>query len=229
MHKNFTVHDLPITERPRERLLKLGPQALSGQELLAVIIGRGIPGKSVLTISQELLCRFGNVKAVNEATVTQLCEIKGIGSATAALIKACFEIAERGKLDSEPKKYDIKNPQAVVKILRASLKDKAKEHFKLVILDSRNKIIAITNVSIGTLNANLAHPREIFKDAITHNAAAVILVHNHPSGDPEPSEDDIKLTKQLKQAGKILGIEVLDHLIITDRKYHSFKEKGLLS
>ena len=229
MPKSFTVRDLPIQERPRERLLKLGPEVLSGQELLAVLISRGVPGKSVMTIAQELLTKFGSIRAINQATIEQLCEIQGIGPAKAAQIKACFEIAERGKLDSEPKKYNLKNPEAVVKILRASIKDKAREHFKLVHLDSRNKIITITNVSVGTINANLAHPREIFKDALSHDATAVILCHNHPSGDPEPSEDDLKITKQLVEAGKIMGIEVLDHIIITKNKYLSFKDKKLLT
>jgi DNA repair protein RadC len=229
MAKSFTVRDLPKTERPRERLIKLGSEALSAQELLALIIARGIPGKSVMNIAQELLSKFGNIKKVSEATIEQLCEIRGIGAAKAAQIKACFEIGKRGELEPEPKKYDIQNPQAIVKVIRASIKDKAKEHFKLAILDSRNKIIDITNVSVGTLNANLAHPREIFKDALSHNAAAVILCHNHPSGDPEPSEDDIKITKQLVEAGKILGIEVLDHIIISSHGFFSFKEKGLLA
>jgi len=228
MPKNFTVRDLPKTERPRERLIKLGPEALSAQELLALIIARGIPGKSVMNIAQELLSKFGNIKEVSEATIEQLCEIRGIGPAKAAQIKACFEIGKRGELEPEQKKYDIKNPQAIVKAVGASIKNKAKEHFKLIILDSRNKIIDITNVSIGTLNANLAHPREIFKDAISHNAASVVLVHNHPSGDPEASEDDLKITKQLVEAGRILGIEVLDHIVIGKNSFVSMKDKKLL-
>ena len=228
MPKNFTVRDLPKTERPRERLIKLGSESLSAQELLALIVARGIPGKSVINIAQELVSKFGNIKGVSEATIGQLCQIRGIGEAKAAQIKACFEIGKRGKLELEQKKYDIKNPQAVIKAVGALIKDKAKEHFKLIILDSRNKILTITNVSVGTLNANLAHPREIFKDAISHNAAAVILCHNHPSGDPEPSEDDLKITKQLVEAGKILGIDVLDHIIITKDKFLSFKDKSLI-
>jgi len=195
---------------------------------LALIIARGIPGKSVMNIAQELLSKFGNIKEVSEATIEQLCEIRGIGPAKAAQIKACFEIGKRGELEPEQKKYDIKNPQAIVKAVGASIKNKAKEHFKLIILDSRNKIIDITNVSIGTLNANLAHPREIFKDAISHNAASVVLVHNHPSGDPEASEDDLKITKQLVEAGRILGIEVLDHIVIGKNSFVSMKDKKLL-
>jgi DNA repair protein RadC len=229
MPKNFTVRDLPKTERPRERLIKLGAEALSAQELLALIIARGIPGKSVINLAQEVLSNFKNIKGVSEATIEQLCEIRGIGPAKAVQIKACFEIGKREDLEPEQKKYDIKNPGEIVKAVRALIKDKAKEHFKIIILDSRNKIIDITNISTGTLNANLAHPREIFKDAITRNAAAIILAHNHPSGDPEPSEDDLKITKQLIEAGKILGIEVLDHIIITKNSYISLKEKGLLT
>jgi len=228
MPKNFTVRDLPKAERPRERLIKLGAEALSAQELLALIIARGIPEKSVINISQEVLNNFKNIKGVGEATIEQLCQIRGIGPAKAVQIKACFEIGKRGELEPEQKKYDIKNPSEVVKTIRALIKDKAKEHFKLIILDSRNKIIEITNISIGTLNANLAHPREIFKDAITRNAASIILAHNHPSGDPEPSEEDLKITKQLTEAGKILGIDVLDHIIIAKNSYISFKEKGLI-
>ena len=228
MPKSFTIRDLPKAERPRERLIKLGPEALSAQELLALIIARGIPGKSVINIAQELLSKFGNIKSVGETTIEQLCQIRGIGPAKAVQILACFEIGKRGELEIEQKKYDIKNPQAIVKAIRASIKNKAKEHFKLIILDSRNKIIDITNVSVGTLNANLAHPREIFKDAITHNASSVILCHNHPSGDPEPSEDDQKITKQLLEAGKILGIEVLDHIIIGQESFTSLKDKKLL-
>jgi DNA repair protein RadC len=206
---SFTVHDLPKPERPRERLQKFGSEALSAQELLALVIGRGIPRKSVLNIAQELLTRFGSIKSISQATIEELSQIKGIGFAKAAQIKACFELGKRGDLEPDFKKFDIKNPEAVVRAIRASIKDKTKEHFKLVLLNPRNKIIGISTISIGTLNANLVHPREIFKDAIMHSAASVVLAHNHPSGDTEPSEDDLKITKKLVQSGKILGIEVI--------------------
>jgi len=223
---SFTVHDLPKPERPRERLQKFGAEALSAQELLALVIGRGIPKKSVMNIAQELLSKFGNVKAIGQATIEELCQIKGIGLAKAAQIKACFELGRREELEPELKNFDIKGPEAVVKALRASIKDKAKEHFKLILLNPRNKIIGISTISIGTLNASLVHPREVFKDAITHSAASVVLAHNHPSGDPEPSEDDIEITKKLVESGKILGIEVIDHIIIGKNDYYSFKAKG---
>lgn len=225
---SFTVHDLPRSERPRERLQKFGPEALSAQELLALVIGRGISKKSVMSIAQELLVRFGNIKAISQATIEELSQIKGIGLAKAAQIKACFELGKREELEPELKDFDIKNPESVVKAISASIKDKAKEHFKLILLNPRNKIIGISTISIGTLNASLVHPREVFKDAIMHSAASVVLAHNHPSGDPEPSEDDLKITKKLVDSGKILGIEVLDHIVIGKNNFCSFKERGLI-
>ncbi len=226
---SFTVRDLPKPERPRERLQKLGPEALSSQELLALIIGRGIPKKSVMMIAQELISRFGNVKAIGQATLEELSQIRGIGLAKAAQIKACFELGKREDLDSEDLvPFDIKNPEAVVKAVRASIKDKAKEHFKLILLNSRNKILYISSISTGTLTTSLVHPREVFKDAIVHSAASVVLAHNHPSGDPEPSEDDLKITKKLVESGKILGIEVMDHIVIGKNNFYSFREKGLI-
>lgn len=225
---SFTVRDLPKPERPRERLQKFGPEALSAQELLALVIGRGIPKKSVMNIAQELLARFGNIKAIGQATIEELSQIKGIGLAKAAQIKACFELGRREELEPEFKNYDIKDPEAVVKAIRAGIKDKAKEHFKLILLNPRNKIIGISTISIGTLNASLVHPREVFKDAITRSAASVVLAHNHPSGDPEPSEDDLKITKKLVESGKLLGIEVIDHIIIGKNNFCSYKERGLI-
>jgi len=225
---SFTIHDLPRPERPRERLQRFGPEALSAQELLALVIGRGIPKKSVMNIAQELLTRFGNIKAISQATIEELSQVKGIGLAKAAQIKACFELGKREELEPEQKDFDIKNPESVVKAIRASIKDKAKEHFKLILLNPRNKIIGISTISIGTLNASLVHPREVFKDAIIHSAASVVLAHNHPSGDPEPSEDDLKITKKLVDSGKILGVEVIDHIIIAKNGFKSFKEEGLI-
>ena len=181
-----------------------------------------------MSIAQELLTRFGNVKAISQATIEELSQIKGIGLAKAAQIKACFELGKREDLEPEMINFDIKSPESVVRAIRASIKDKAKEHFKLILLNPRNKIIRISTISIGTLNASLVHPREVFKDAIVHSAASVVLAHNHPSGDPDPSEDDLKITRKLVESGKILGIEVMDHIIIAKNGFFSFKEKGLI-
>ena len=228
MKNSFTFHDLPKSERPRERLQRFGSEALSSQELLVLILGRGIKGESVMVTAQRLLSTFGNIKAISEASLEELIKVKGIGLAKASQIKAAFELSKRQDLEIDLKDFDIKDPQSIVKSIRAGMKDKAKEHFKLILLNSRNKIIGISTISIGTLNANLVHPREVFKEAIMHNASSVVLAHNHPSGDPEPSEADLEITKRLIDAGKIMGIDVLDHIIITKTGFMSFKEKKLI-
>jgi DNA repair protein RadC len=227
--KSFTVRDLPKEERPRERLKRLGAEALSSQELLAVIISRGSAKMSVMKIAQELITTFGNINAISNATLEQLDAVPGIGPAKATQIKACFELGKRQDLEPELKDFHIENPKDVVDYIRKDIKDKAKEHFKLILLNTRNKVIDIVNVSIGTLDASLVHPREVFKEAITRNSASVILVHNHPSGDPEPSDDDLTMTKKLVESGKILSIEVIDHIIIGKNSYYSFKDKKLIN
>jgi DNA repair protein RadC len=224
---HFTVHDLPKSERPRERLQKHGAEALSSQELLALVIGRGVSKKSVMTIAQELLSRFGNIKAISEATIEELSQIKGIGLAKASQLKASFELARR-KEEHDGERLSVKSHQDVIKVVRQQLKDKKKEHFLILCLDTRSNLIKIGNISTGTLDANLVHPREVFKEAIQSLASSIILVHNHPSGNPEPSEADIEITKRIQETGKIVGIDVLDHIIIADNKSFSFKEKGLV-
>jgi DNA repair protein RadC len=228
MEDSFTIHDLPRAERPRERLAALGARALSSQELLALVIGRGIPGKSAIHIAQELLTRFHSVHGVSQATVEELSGVRGIGLAKAAQLSAAFELGRRQDLEPDDvAQYSIKDPDSLVKVMRKGIQEKAKEHFMLVLLNTRNKVIAIKTISVGTLNASLVHPREVFKGALMHSASSIILVHNHPSDDPEPSDDDLTLTRRLKDAGRLMGIEVLDHIIITRNGYTSFKEKGL--
>lgn len=224
----FTVHDLPKPERPRERLQRFGPEALSSQELLAIILGRGVSKRSVMNIAQDLVTKFGSVKSIAEATLEELSGIKGIGTAKAAQLKAAFELAGRREMERDLGEYAITDPESLVKALRGTIRDKAKEHFKLILLNTRNKVIRISTISVGTLNASLVHPREVFKEALTHNASSLILAHNHPSGDTEPSEEDIRITRRLRDAGRIMGVEVLDHIIITRNSYFSFKGKGMI-
>jgi DNA repair protein RadC len=229
MKESFTIHDLPLSERPRERLFNLGIEALSAQELIAVLLGRGIKGESVMVTAQNLLSKFGNLKNIAAASVTELSEVKGVGPAKAAQIKAAFELSKR--LEGYPDRISnikINSPESVISLVRNRLKGKKKEHFLIVVLDTRNHPIDVRTVSIGSLDSSIVHPREVFKEAISHSAASVIFVHNHPSGDPEPSKDDIQLTKQLIEAGKLLGIEVLDHLIICDNDYLSMKAKNII-
>jgi len=225
---SFTVHDLPLSERPRERLLKLGTEALSSQEILALILGRGIKGESVIVTAQKLLTKFGNLKNLASASLEELTQIKGIGPAKAAQIKATFELSKRlENSSSECPKIKVKSPEDAIKAAGNQLKGKKKEHFLVLCLDTRNHLINTHKISIGSLDCSLAHPREVFKEAISSCAASVIFMHNHPSGDPTPSEDDIKLTKRLMEAGEIIGIEVLDHIVICDRDHLSMKAKNL--
>ncbi len=228
MKKSFTIHDLPISERPRERLQKFGVEALSAQEILALILGRGIAGESVVVTAQRLLSQFGNLKGIAGASVEQLSEVKGIGVAKASQIKAAFELANRLEGYSEARdKPLVKTPDEVASVVRGRLKGKKKEYFLALLLDTRNRLIKVAEISVGSLDSSLVHPREVFKEAISASAASVIFAHNHPSGDPEASEDDIKLTKRLAQAGEIVGIDVLDHIIICDKQHLSLKREGL--
>ncbi len=228
MKDSFTIHDLPLAERPRERLLRLGVESLSTHELLALILGRGIKGESVWVTAQNLLTKFGNLNNIASASVAELRQVKGIGIAKATQIKAAVELSRR--LDAAPAQLSqmkIKCPEDVIGTVKNKLKGKKKEHFVVLSLDTRNHPIDIQIVSIGNLNSSIVHPREVFKEAISSCAASVIFVHNHPSGDPEPSEEDIKLTKRLVEVGEILGIEVLDHIIVCDRNYVSMKARKL--
>ncbi len=227
MSKSFTIHDLPKEERPRERLVKFGEQALSVQELLQLILGRGVAGESVVITAQKLLSQFGGLQKLAEASIEELSLVKGIGIAKATQIKAVFEIGRRLSTQTTPyKSKELTDPKKVYRLIKNKLKDYHKEHFYIIVLNSRNWSVA--EVSVGSLDASIVHPREVFSEAIKNKAASVIFVHNHPSGDPEPSEDDLEITKRLVEAGKILGIKVIDHIIITKDGFLSFKDKGLL-
>ena len=227
MSKSFTIHDLPVDERPRERLVKFGEQALSAQELLQLILGRGVAGESVAVTAQKLLAQFGSLQKLAEASIEELSSIRGIGLAKSAQIKAAFEISRR--LSTQVPSYkskELNDPEKVYRLIKNKLRDYHKEHFYIIALNSRNYSIA--EVSVGSLNASVVHPREVFAEAIKNKAASVILAHNHPSGDPEPSEDDLLLTKKLVESGKILGIEVFDHIIVAKDSFFSFKNKGII-
>ncbi|MBL7125916.1 MAG: DNA repair protein RadC [Dehalococcoidales bacterium] len=228
MKKSFTIHDLPASERPRERLQKYGAEALSAQEILALILGRGISGESVMVTAQRLLSQFGSIKGIAGASLEELASIRGIGLAKAAQIRAAFELTSRlESYQSTEKKETVKTPEDVVALVRSRLKGKKKEYFLALLLDTRNQLIRVAEISVGSLDSSIVHPREVFKEAVAASAASVIFAHNHPSGDPEASEDDLNLTKRLAEAGEIMGIDVLDHVIIGEEKYLSLKREGL--
>ena len=193
-----------------------------------MILGRGGAGESVMVTAQRLLSGFGNLKGIADASVEELSQVRGIGLAKAAQIKAAFELSSRLEGYAEAGDKPVaKTPEDVNSLVKARLRGKKKEYFLALLLDTRNQLIKVAEISIGSLDTSIVHPREVFKEAISASAAAVIFVHNHPSGDPEASEDDIKLTKRLAEAGELVGIEVLDHIIIGDKKFLSLKREGL--
>lgn len=238
--KSFTLKELPVDERPRERLARQGPAALSDAELLAIIIrtGDASSGRTALDLARELLLRSGAISGggcggaadglrfLVSATVEELSRIKGIGPAKAIQLKAAVEIGRRIAAGG-PDRRRVLNPSDVRDLLMAKLRHLEQEHFAAVLLDTKSGVISVETVSVGGLDSSSAHPREVFKVAIRKNAAGIILAHNHPSGDPTPSLDDLAVTKRLAEAGRLLGIEVLDHLIIGDNRYISFKESGI--
>lgn len=226
------LNDIPPEERPRERLVKYGVESLSLQELLSLIFGRGVKGESVINISQKLISVYSSLDKLSEASIEELMEIKGLGIAKACQLKACFEISKRLEKEeglSKNKNAIIKSPKDLYSLFKEKIINFHKEYFMVASLDNRNKIISIDVVSIGTLNSSLIHPRETFEVAIKNHAAEIIICHNHPSGELEPSEDDLSITRNLIEAGKMLRIDVVDHLIVTKTNYFSFKEnKSLL-
>ncbi|ADL68643.1 RadC family protein [Thermoanaerobacterium thermosaccharolyticum] len=222
----ITIKDLPEDDRPRERLIKYGPSVLSNAELMAIIIGTGNRDESAIMLSQRLLSEGNGLKYLLDTGVERLSEIKGIGLAKAAKIKAAIELGRRLALAGYSDGYIIKKPDDVISLLMDEMRYLNKEYFKVVMLNVKNKVIAVDTVSIGSLNTSIVHPREVFKAAIERSASSIIMVHNHPSGDPTPSREDIEVSDRIFKSGNLLGIKVLDHIIIGDGIGISLKEKG---
>ncbi len=218
------IKDLPKVDRPREKLEKYGPGKLSNSELLAVLLGSGTKGTNVVELSNKILKKFSGA-GLSKASVKELKNTFGLGSAKACEIVACFELGRR--LLQNKKSVLLLSPKDVWDEMK-DIRDNKKEHFVIFFLDSRNQEIKREIISVGSLNANLVHPREVFEPAIQHSAAQIILAHNHPTGDTRPSNADLEITKRLAEAGKIIGIEVVDHIIVTKNNYLSFREKHLI-
>ncbi len=226
--RNKSVKEWPEDERPRERLIAHGPAALSEAQLLAILIRNGKSGRTALDLGRELLERFGSLAGIEQASITEICAIEGIGPAKAAELKAAIELGRRYQKPSLAG-ASFCSSEDVVSYYRPRLKDAKKEIFRCALLDTKNKIIREEIVSMGSLTASIVHPRDTFKAAIRESAAAVIFIHNHPSGDSKPSQEDILLTRRLVQAGEVIGIQVLDHIIIGDSSHFSFRDNGLIS
>jgi DNA repair protein RadC len=225
---------MPPSDRPRERLKERGANALGDAELIAILLRTGVKGQSAVQVAQELLRQFKSLDEVARAPLETLAEIKGMGETKAIQLKAAFELARRLSESSRGKQPVINSPEDAAAVMREEMRTLDREEFRVLLLNTKNALIRIAGVSRGSLNASIVEPREVFKDAIAASAASMILVHNHPSGDPTPSSEDIAITKRLVKAGELLNITVLDHVILghrttgRDHDFVSLKELGLM-
>ena len=221
------IRELPAQERPRERLKKYGAASLSNAELLAIILRTGAASESVLNLSAKLLARFGGLSGLAKAGFGELCMERGLAEAKAAQLKAALELGRRLLSTQPEERLAVRSPEDVANLLQAEMSLLEQEELRLVLLNTKNQVLAISQVYKGSVNTSLIRVSELFQEAVRENCPALVVVHNHPSGDPTPSPEDIKITEQIVTAGKLLDIEVLDHLIIGHQRYVSLKERGL--
>ena len=232
MASGFRIRDLPLNERPRERLIAQGAAALKNSELIAILLRTGIKGVSAIEVAEQLLDRFKTLDVLSRAGIEDLQRVKGVGRDKAVALKSAFTLARRMALELRQESPTLDCPERIADLLREDNRAYNIENFQVVLLNTRRKLIRVETISQGTLDTILVHPREVFKSAISANAAAMVLAHNHPSGDPTPSEADIKVTRDLIRAGQLLKIEVLDHVIIgratreRPRDFVSLRELG---
>ncbi|MFE7063078.1 DNA repair protein RadC [Sutcliffiella sp. NPDC057660] len=225
---SLMIRDFPEDERPRERLIQDGPQSLSNHELLAIMLRTGSKDESVLQLANRLLTTFEGLRLLKDASVDEMMSIKGIGSAKAVQIMAAVELGRRIHRLQYEDRYVIRSPEDAANYVMEDMRFLTQEHFVCLYLNTKNQVLHQQTIFIGSLNASIVHPREVFKEAFRRSAASFICLHNHPSGDPSPSREDIDVTKRLNECGKLIGIELLDHLIIGDQKFISLKEKGYM-
>lgn len=228
MGDRVTIKKLPLEERPRERLIQFGPEHLSAAELIAIILRTGTANYSALDLGKELLAEYKDLRGLAKASLAELSSRTGMGQAKAVQLKAAFELGRRVLTSNPIQLPTIRKPEDVYDLLKASFQDLDREHFKVVHLNTKNQVLKVETTAIGILSSSPVHPREVFKEAIKMSSAGLILTHNHPSGDPTPSQDDLLLTRRLYDAGEILGIRIIDHLIFGDSRYLSLKERGQL-
>ena len=227
MEYRIRIKELPEDLRPRERLIRQGPEVLTVVELLAVLLRTGTSSMSALDLAALLLAKSGGLLGVTESSVEELCSIKGLGPAKAAQLKAAIELGRRLSAEVSGPRQLIRTPVDVHNLLKERMRYCDREHFLAVFLNTKHHVITVETISVGSLNSSLVHPRELFKNSIKRSAAALILVHNHPSGDPAPSTEDIEITRRLVEVGNIIGIQVLDHIIIGENGFVSMKDQGV--
>ncbi len=221
------IRDLPASERPRERLQAYGPQSLSTSELLAIILRTGTRSESAINLGSRLLAQFHGLAGMARASFVDLCEVRGLGVAKAAQLQAALELGKRLMVASPEERPQVKAPADVANLLMLEMGFLEQEHLRVVLLDTKNHVLGMPTIYVGSLNTSIMRIGELFREAIRANCAAVIVVHNHPSGDPTPSPEDVSITRQIVEAGKLLDVDVLDHLIIGQQRYVSLKERGL--
>lgn len=224
----FKISDLPFELRPREKLRRLGPAFLTNSELLAILIGSGRPKENALTLSKKLIEKLGGLQGLASADLEEIEVFRGLGPAKASKIIACLELAKRLYSPKLEEKILIRSPSDVYQFFYSEMCFLDKEYFKVIILNVKNAVVKVVDVAVGSLSAALVHPRELFKVVIKANACRIIIVHNHPSGDPSPSDEDMNITRRLKKGAQLLGIKLLDHVIVGKEGFFSFKENGLL-
>ncbi|NBI29780.1 RadC family protein [Chengkuizengella marina] len=227
-HLSQILSDVPENDRPRERMLQYGAHVLTDSEIIAILLRTGSYDESAITLAQKLLKKLGGLRQLVDASTEQFIEMKGIGPAKALQIQAGIELGRRLAKSKLEHYITIKSPGDAAKYIMEDLRYLKKEHFICLFLNTKNQLIAQETLSMGSLNASIVHPREVFRAAIKRSSASIICVHNHPSGDPTPSPEDIEITNRLLEAGQVIGIEVLDHLIIGDQSFISLKERGLM-
>ncbi|MGB7999858.1 MAG: DNA repair protein RadC [Anaerobacillus sp.] len=220
------IRDYPEEERPRERLVKEGPETLSNQELLAIILRTGTKQESVLQLSYRIIQYFEGLRLLKDASIEELTSLNGVGPAKAVQLIAAMELGRRVSRLQLEERYTIRSPEDGANYVMEDMRFLSQEHFVCLYLNTKNQVLHRQTVFVGSLNASIVHPREVFREAFRRSAASLICFHNHPSGDPTPSREDIEVTKRLSECGKMLGIEMLDHIIIGDQKFVSLKEKG---
>ncbi|ACA59973.1 RadC family protein [Candidatus Desulforudis audaxviator] len=224
---HLTIKEMAAELRPRERLAAHGVQSLSDAELLAILLRSGTVTTTAIDLANQILSRFGGLRGLAEAGIEELQAVKGVGPAKSAEVRAAFELGRRAACRPGEWQPTVRTPEEAAGLVMEEMRYFDREHFWALVLNTKNRVLAVEKVSVGTLNSSSVHPRELFKNAIRRSAAALILVHNHPSGDPAPSPQDIELTQRLFEAGEIVGIKVLDHIIIGDNKFTSLKLEGL--
>lgn len=225
--QKYTIKELPEDERPRERLVQFGANALANAELLAILLRTGTREMTAVQLAQHLITSLGSLRAIASAKPVELAQVKGIGIAKAAQLLAAVELGRRIALEQMGEQPAITRPDDVYALLHAQLRDEKQEQVLLLLLNTRNRVIHRATITKGTLDSSLLHPREVFREAIRHSASSIILAHNHPSGDPTPSADDIQITRQIHRAGQVVGIDLLDHVIIGDGRWVSLKAQGI--